>query len=286
MEYFAFGETFVEEHSNTDRTPYLFNGKELDEETGLYYYGARYYDPRTSIFPSIDSYTEQYPGLSPYQYAANNPLIYVDINGDSIVSILRQGNEILIENSPLKEGGKNFTNTITLDAGVSHEDISDYSAGIVNDAMISIGDTEVGVSSGVRTPEQQANAMYKNLIKGTVEGEKKTYGAGGDKVIDVFVDMQAKIDKQGYVFNQHTPKEIKAAMTAKINELGPSHVSNHTVNDPRQLNVFDIKPSTVSNVKNFHNALIGDKRVKQVWSKINKPSEKAVHVEIRQLKNK
>jgi uncharacterized protein RhaS with RHS repeats len=44
LEYFAFGETFVEEHSNTDRTPYLFNGKELDEETGLYYYGARYYD--------------------------------------------------------------------------------------------------------------------------------------------------------------------------------------------------------------------------------------------------
>ena len=41
LEYFAFGETFVEEHSNTERTPYLFNGKELDEETGLYYYGAR-----------------------------------------------------------------------------------------------------------------------------------------------------------------------------------------------------------------------------------------------------
>ena len=49
LEYFSFGETFVQEHSNTDRIPYLFNGKELDEETGLYYYGARYYDPRTSI---------------------------------------------------------------------------------------------------------------------------------------------------------------------------------------------------------------------------------------------
>jgi uncharacterized protein RhaS with RHS repeats len=48
LEYFTFGETFVEEHSNTDRTPYLFNGKELDEETGLYYYGARYYDASES----------------------------------------------------------------------------------------------------------------------------------------------------------------------------------------------------------------------------------------------
>lgn len=54
LEYFAFGETFLEEHSNTETTPYLFNGKELDEETGLYYYGARYYDGKTSIWASVD----------------------------------------------------------------------------------------------------------------------------------------------------------------------------------------------------------------------------------------
>jgi hypothetical protein len=38
----------------------------------------------------------------------------------------------MIENSPLEEGGQNFTNTITLDAGVSMNDVSDYSAGIIN----------------------------------------------------------------------------------------------------------------------------------------------------------
>src|SRR5260370_13659414 len=65
LEYFAFGETFVEEHSNTDRTPYLFNGKELDEETGLYYYGARYYDPMTSVWESIDPLAEKYPMITP-----------------------------------------------------------------------------------------------------------------------------------------------------------------------------------------------------------------------------
>ncbi|MDH5380644.1 MAG: RHS repeat-associated core domain-containing protein, partial [Cyclobacteriaceae bacterium] len=81
MEYFAFGETFVEEHSNTDRTPYLYNGKELDEETGLYYYGARYYDPVTSIFVSVDPLAEKYPGLSPYVYTFNNPIRYSDPTG-------------------------------------------------------------------------------------------------------------------------------------------------------------------------------------------------------------
>ncbi|HEY0651751.1 MAG TPA: SpvB/TcaC N-terminal domain-containing protein [Chryseosolibacter sp.] len=81
LEYFAFGETFVEEHANTDRTPYLFNGKELDEETGLYYYGARYYDARTSVWLSVDPLTEQYPGWTPYHYVHNNPLNLIDPTG-------------------------------------------------------------------------------------------------------------------------------------------------------------------------------------------------------------
>jgi len=33
---------------------YKFNGKELDAESGMYYYGARYYDPRISIWMSVD----------------------------------------------------------------------------------------------------------------------------------------------------------------------------------------------------------------------------------------
>jgi RHS repeat-associated protein len=81
LEYFAFGETFVEEHSNTDRTPYLFNGKEFDEETGMYYYGARYYDPRISIFPSVDPKGEELINMSPYAYAADNPVKFVDVDG-------------------------------------------------------------------------------------------------------------------------------------------------------------------------------------------------------------
>jgi RHS repeat-associated protein len=83
LEYFAFGETFVEEHSNTDRTPFLFNGKELDEETGLYYYGARYYDPRTSIFESVDPDAEKNPSMSSFAYAANNPIRFIDVLGKS-----------------------------------------------------------------------------------------------------------------------------------------------------------------------------------------------------------
>ena len=52
IEYVPFGEVFIEERNNIWNTPYLFNAKEFDEETGLYYYGARYYDSRLSLWIS------------------------------------------------------------------------------------------------------------------------------------------------------------------------------------------------------------------------------------------
>lgn len=82
LEYFPFGETFVEEHSNTWRTPYLFNGKELDDETALYYYGARYYDPMTSVWISVDPLADKYAGWSGYNYTLGNPVVLIDPNGE------------------------------------------------------------------------------------------------------------------------------------------------------------------------------------------------------------
>ena len=73
LEYFPFGETFVEEHSNTQRAPYLFTGKELDEDTGLYYYGARYYDPRTSLWQSADPILTKYLPEAGKQIGLNAP---------------------------------------------------------------------------------------------------------------------------------------------------------------------------------------------------------------------
>ncbi|HEY4108073.1 SpvB/TcaC N-terminal domain-containing protein [Puia sp.] len=83
LEYFAFGETFVEEHSNTDRIPYLFSGKQLDNETGLYYFGLRYYDPRTSIWQSVDPRPNV--AESPYAAMRNNPITMTDPNGDTTI---------------------------------------------------------------------------------------------------------------------------------------------------------------------------------------------------------
>ncbi|WP_150546760.1 RHS repeat domain-containing protein, partial [Mesonia oceanica] len=81
MEYTAFGEMFVEEHKNSNNSPYKFNAKELDEETGNYYYGARYYNPKWSVWLSVDPLAEKYPGWSPYNYTLNNPVRFTDPTG-------------------------------------------------------------------------------------------------------------------------------------------------------------------------------------------------------------
>ena len=65
-------------------TPYLFNAKEFDEETGMYYYGARYYDPRLSLWLSIDPKEEKYSNVSTYCYVISNPLKYTDPTGMEI----------------------------------------------------------------------------------------------------------------------------------------------------------------------------------------------------------
>ena len=81
IEYVPFGEVFIEERNNVWNTPYLFNAKEFDEETGMYYYGARYYDPRLSLWMSTDPMEEKYPDISSYGYTYNNPIKYQDIEG-------------------------------------------------------------------------------------------------------------------------------------------------------------------------------------------------------------
>ena len=54
-------------------------------EADWYDYGARFYDCQLGRFHTQDKFSEKYYTMSPYQYAANNPILYNDINGDSII---------------------------------------------------------------------------------------------------------------------------------------------------------------------------------------------------------
>ncbi len=79
--YLPYGELLVDEHSSSEELPYKFNGKEMDEETGLYYYGARYLNPVTSLWYGVDPLVEKFASTSGYVYTLDNPVKMVDQDG-------------------------------------------------------------------------------------------------------------------------------------------------------------------------------------------------------------
>lgn len=85
IEYLPYGEVFLEQNNINWNTPYRFNGKEYDEETGLYYYGARYYNPRYSLWLCTDPMQEKYPGISTYCYTIGNPVKFMDPDGKDVL---------------------------------------------------------------------------------------------------------------------------------------------------------------------------------------------------------
>ncbi|WP_129020192.1 RHS repeat-associated core domain-containing protein [Edaphocola flava] len=60
---------------------YRYTGKERDEESGLYYHGARYYIPWLCRWTAVDPMEAKYTGMSPYNYAFNNPAMFNDPSG-------------------------------------------------------------------------------------------------------------------------------------------------------------------------------------------------------------
>jgi RHS repeat-associated protein len=86
--YYPFGLVMTQTNNNTApdyaKNKYLYNGKELQDDWiggvffGMLDYGARFYDPQIGRWHTVDP-MEQF--ISPYVYAANNPINYHDANG-------------------------------------------------------------------------------------------------------------------------------------------------------------------------------------------------------------
>jgi len=83
--YLPYGELLVDEHSSSEDLPYKFNGKQFDEETGLYYYGARYMNPMASIWYGVDPLAEKYVTAGGYIYTLENPINLVDPDGNKVI---------------------------------------------------------------------------------------------------------------------------------------------------------------------------------------------------------
>ncbi len=85
-EYLPYGETWFQ-IGNTNHAP-KYNSQELDKESGLYYYNARYYDPEVGRFVTADSVIDgeyETQGWNRYSYVKGNPVRYGDPSGNASI---------------------------------------------------------------------------------------------------------------------------------------------------------------------------------------------------------
>ncbi len=93
--YLPWGEDFKNQRRNGYAgARHTFSAKEKDTETGLSYFGSRYYSSDLSIWLSVDPMSDKYPSMSPYIYCANNPVRLVDPNGEEIYEFDENGKYI------------------------------------------------------------------------------------------------------------------------------------------------------------------------------------------------
>src|SRR5690606_7656429 len=82
----------------------------------MYYYCARYYDPRLSIFISVDPLAEKYPNIGSYVYVANNPINFIDPDGREIWIVGSNGVKIQYTSGMIYKGDdsiiKSYVNTL------------------------------------------------------------------------------------------------------------------------------------------------------------------------------
>lgn len=170
IEYVPFGEVFIEERNSVWNTPYLFNAKEFDEETGMYYYGARYYEPRLSLWMSTDPMEEKYPDYSTYIYAAQNPIAYSDPTGMEIRGVTKSDAEEFKSDVHLILGDSKFDNLRSLISlkGKKFQQIPDAALADVLDGVTCSEDEMAYISLLVNT----INSKEVHSIEYLKDGEE------------------------------------------------------------------------------------------------------------------
>jgi RHS repeat-associated protein len=253
VEYVPFGEVFIEERNNKWNTPYLFNAKELDEETGLYYYGARYYEPRVSVWYGADPMQEKYPGVSSYAYALQNPVRFVYPDGKN------PGDVFATKNAAARDFGKLYNDN-------SIRNNREYGATIYK---VIASDGKVGYTYSIpnkgssnssvmpsQAPEGTTAVAYVHSHAaysfGTYNDNKFSGTAAGATSGDIPYAKYYNID--GYVATPNGSLQRYDINTGKIIQVSSQMPSD--ANDPSRKNKISSAPTTTTYIVKKGDSLI------------------------------
>ena len=173
VEYVPSGEVLVEERNNIWNTSYLFNAKERDDETGLYYYGARYYDPRLNLWISVDPLAEKYPNVSSYVYCHDNPVNMVDPDGRGDYYNQKTGaylgtdkkNDNLVYTADAMNKDGSFSNAIKL--SMTHKEFQKSSNVVRQESHSDDPNEDLWIAHTANNNAKSNNtSLYKKLMSG------------------------------------------------------------------------------------------------------------------------
>ena len=184
--YLPYGELLVDEHSSSEDLPYKFNGKQFDEETGLYYYGARYLNPMASIWYGVDPLTEKYMSTSGYIYVLNNPIRLLDPNGKDIASAIAEtvGTFVISAGASFVEAlisnGGNIRMAMrqidwegaSVDAVVAGATSLIFSGASTTKLIKKLAETKIGRSNLAKIMTSTVTNMINNISASVIKGEK------------------------------------------------------------------------------------------------------------------
>jgi RHS repeat-associated protein len=171
--YYPYGE--IHTNSGTDVARHKFTGQEWDAETGLYYYGARYYDPKLARFISADTIVPGFANpqsLNRYSYTINNPIIYTDPEGNYFLVAVGIG--MLIGGVSAEANGGDFWEGAWIGAASA---AVGYGAGVLAGTVVS---SVVGCAASCTSTAYYASTVAGGAAGGAAAGGTSAFLYGGD----------------------------------------------------------------------------------------------------------
>lgn len=231
---------------------YGFNSMEKDDEVkgrgNSYDFGARMYDSRLGRFLSIDPLALEFPFASPYCYALNSPIMFIDANGE----------------------GPGDPPIVSFDASANSKVVSAYALQVIYDIGQQANIKNIYITSTYRSPERQIQVMYYNCaLKNGVSKGYATYGKKGDAVVKAYEESVAK---------GLTKNEIINEMTKIAEKIGFG--SDHSKSNYGAYNVIDLSYRNLSQseYQALKAAAKNDPRITKVFGK--EEGDNALHIEI------
>jgi RHS repeat-associated protein len=223
IDYYPFGLQFVPVNQG-GTNKYLYNGKEYQDGLGLdwYDYGARFYDPQIGRFTTIDGLAEKFAFMTPFQYASNNPIKNIDLDGLEGVAPPPPGEELEFNREEFEAEGmesESGLRSIEEDNPVSMAELLKNAEAFVKNASF----VEEPLEGPVANPKTSTIDPNKSVIESIPKG-------AGLRLLE----------------NKKQGKDFEGTVTNSLKETGHTNIAEQVTVKPNVQGAKNVRLDNVS----------------------------------------